>query len=297
MTEQEMRALLVPHLRPRTRLEAIEKPIVPPLVELAPVTDDPAEPVLIAALDDPDSVAVYADWLEQQGLAARAHWIRIYPDGDFLASTRFGGTPAAPRGEPWPMCTCGDPLRFVGQVSGADTAEPAWYGLFAFYFCWYCYRIDEQDCGGAERAYAGWVVRVYPSTAPGELVRLAPPADARLFHDGFVRAVREQSLPHYLAFVSHVRADEIPALEQVADEIAGTRDGTRNSGLAIGGYPYWFNGPDETPRCGLCREEMELLLQLEPDLALEAGWGDAGSLFLFSCARHRDLFALRTQTM
>lgn len=290
-----MRALLVPHLRNRTRLQAIEKPVVTPLVELAPVTDDPAEPALIAALDDPESVAVYADWLEQQGLDARAHWIRIYPDGDLLAATRFGGTPAAPRGETWPACTCGEPLRFIGQVSGRDAPDP-WFALFGFYFCFACYRVDEeQRCAGAS-PYEGWVVRAYSSAAPGELVRLAPP-DTRLFYEGFVRAHREHSLPHFLTFASEIRADEVPELERVASELAGTPDGARNSGVAIGGYAYWFNGPDETPRCPACKQEMELLLQLEPDMAIESAWGDAGSLFIFSCARHRDMFALRNQTM
>jgi uncharacterized protein (TIGR02996 family) len=296
MTEQEMRALLVPHLRPRTLLQSIEKPIVPPLVELAPATDDPAEPALIAALDDPDSVAVYADWLEQQGLAARAHWIRIYPDGDFLAATRFGGIPAAPRGEPWPACTCGASLRFVGQVSGRDAPDP-WFALFGFYFCFSCFRVDEdQHCAGGS-PYAGWVVRAYPSAAPGELVRIAPPDDVRVLFEGYVRAHREQSLPHYLSFASEIRADEVPALERIAGELTSTADGARNSGVAIGGYAYWFNGPDETPHCEACKAEMELVLQLEPAMAIEARWGDAGSLFVFACARHRDMFALRCQTM
>ena len=103
--DDELRALLAPEtqMRRRTRFLAIEKPVVPALRELVPVTGDPVEVALIAALDEA-LLPVYADWLEQQGAIERARWVRVYPDGDFLARTRFGGTPAALRGEHWPMC-------------------------------------------------------------------------------------------------------------------------------------------------------------------------------------------------
>lgn len=266
MTDEEMRALLVPHLRPRTRLEATDKPIVTRLVELAPATEDPVEPALIAALVDPEGIAVYADWLEQHGLAERAHWMRIYPDGDLLAATRFGGTPAAPRDDVWPVCACGELLRFVAQISGGDV-DAAWFRLLAFYYCWHCHE--------------GWLVRAYPETPPGELVRRAAP-DGMAAPEQFVRAIREPSLPHYLTFASQLRAAEIPLLERTATALCGLPlDAARNTGNAVGGYPDQFHEP---PRCVACKESMELLLQLEGDLVL----------WVYSCARHRDLFALRT---
>ena len=302
-TDDELRALLAPEtqMRRRTRFHAIEKPVVPALRDLAPVTSDPAEPVLIAALDEA-SRPVYADWLEQQGSIDRARWVRVYPDGDLLARTRFGGTPAALRGEHWPMCTCGRPLKFVGQINGADAPEPPWYALFTFFYCWSCHRFDEQDCGGAERAYRGWVVRAYPDAPLDELVRLEPPEDDWLFFEGYVRGVHEKSLPHYMHFIHIVHGDDLRRFEVIAYELTdrpghGERSYPmpRNAGLAIGGYPYWYNGPNETPRCTGCKEEMELLLQIDPHDAIEALWGDVGTLFVFSCARHRDMFALRMQ--
>jgi uncharacterized protein (TIGR02996 family) len=294
VTDDEMRALLGPRMRLRTRFVAIERPAVPALTELAPATDHPDEPALIAALDE-DVRLVYADWLEQHGAVARAHWLRIYPDGDFLLRSRFGGTPAALRGEPWPRCTCGDPLRFVGQVSGDDAAEPAWFGLVTFFFCWHCCRYGEQDCGGGDRPYRGWVLRAYPRAELDAFERLAAPTET--FRDGFVTGIREKSLPHYMHYVNLIIAADVARLERVADEltdrVASPRP--RNSGLALGGYPYWYNGPDETRTCPACKDEMELLLQLDPDEALEASWGDVGTLFTFVCARHRDISALRMQ--
>ena len=40
---------------------------------------------------------------------------------------------------------------------------------------------------------------------------------------------------------------------------------------------------------------MELLLQIDVEDFVDARWGDAGTLFTFVCARHRDMFALRMQ--
>jgi uncharacterized protein (TIGR02996 family) len=291
--DDELRALLAPRMRMRTRFVAIERPHVPALHELAPATDHPDEPALIAALDE-DARLVYADWLEQHGAVERAHWVRIYPDGDFLVRTRFGGTPAALRGEPWPRCTCGDALRFVGQVSGADAAEPTWFGLVTF-FCWHCCRYGEQDCGGAERPYRGWLLRAYPRGELDAFERLAAPGET--FRDGFVAGVHEKSLPHYMHYAEQIVADDVVRLERIADELTDRTPSPRprNAGLALGGYPYWYNGPDETPACPACKDEMELLVQLDPDEALEASWGDVGTLFAFVCTRHRDMFALRMQ--
>lgn len=303
MTDAEIRALLdsPPGMRWRTRFLAIECPAVPAPTELAPATDHPDEPALIATLDDA-SLPVYADWLEQHGEIERAHSLRIYPDGDFLLRTRFGGIPAGLRGEPWPRCTCGDPLRFVGQVSGADAAEPAWFGLVTFFFCWRCCRYGEQDCGGAERPYRSWVVRAYPVAELGAFERIAAPDAELVFPEGFVRGIREKSLPHYMHYAEQIRGEDVPRLDRIAYEMTD-RPGEgehaypmpRNDGLALGGYAYWYNGPDETPACSACRADMELLLQIAPHDAVLAGWGDAGTLFIFSCVRHRDLFALRMQ--
>lgn len=313
MTDDDIRALLAPRMRMRTRFAAIERPVVPALRELTPATDHPDEPALIARLDEA-AIPVYADWLEQHGEVERARWMRIYPEGDFLLRTRFGGVPAGLRGESWPRCTCGDPLKFVGQINGADAAEPAWYGLVTFFFCWRCCRYGEQDCGGAERPYRGWVLRAYPTAELDAFERIALPDlaylelpeqyDAEsefLFPEGFVRGVHEKSLPHYMHYIEHISTDDVARLERIAYEMTD-RPGEgfplpwiRNAGLAIGGYAYWYNGPDETPQCPACKDDMGLLLQIDPNEAVAAGWGDVGTLFTFSCVRHRDMFALRMQ--
>jgi len=313
VTDDELRALLLASpIRLRTRFVASERPTAPALRELAPWTEHPDEPALIAALDEA-ALPVYADWLEQHGAIERARWIRAYPDGDYLLGTRFGGRPAGLRGETWPRCTCGSPLRFVGQASGADAAEPAWFGLMTFFFCWSCCRYGEQDCGGADRPYRGWVVRAYPTAELDafELVplpdlaflELPPEYDAEaefVFPEGFVTGVREKSLPHYMHYIERIPADDVPRLDRMAYEMTdrpghGELIRPRNSGLALGGYAYWYNGPDETPSCPACKADMELVLQIDPHASVDAGWGDVGTLFIFVCVRHRDMFALRMQ--
>jgi len=69
----------------------------------------------------------------------------------------------------------------------------------------------------------------------------------------------------------------------------------RNSGVAIGGYPYWVNGPDETPSCSRCARPMELLLQIRPSELTDAMWGDVGTLYLFMCRTHTRRTGLRIQ--
>jgi hypothetical protein len=246
------------------------------------------------------------------------------PDGDATLATRFGGRAVGRRGEAWPRCTCGDPLRFVGQVSSADQ-ERAWCRLAAFYYCWRCHRHGEQRCDG-DGPWRGWCVRTYgdadlvlldlPDLAYLGLPEDAFPEDEFLFRPGYVRAVRELSLPHgqtLTQVIPSTRAlfDAIDGAERhallvrvdlLAYEMTG-RPGEgarrsslpRNKGLAVGGWAYWYNGSDETPECPHCAATMELFLQLDVDPALAAGWGDVGTLFIFVCAEHRDCFGVRMQ--
>jgi hypothetical protein len=67
------------------------------------------------------------------------------------------------------------------------------------------------------------------------------------------------------------------------------------AGLALGGYPRWANGPDETPRCSECEERMVLLVQLAPSSVVAATWGDVGTVYLFMCARHTGRTTLQMQ--
>ena len=67
----------------------------------------------------------------------------------------------------------------------------------------------------------------------------------------------------------------------------------RNAGVALGGYPYWVNGVDETPVCTECTRPMELLLQIRPAELTDASWGDVATLYMFMCRTHTQRTGLR----
>ncbi|MEJ7599986.1 MAG: hypothetical protein WKG01_18915 [Kofleriaceae bacterium] len=101
------------------------------------------------------------------------------PAGDTLLATRFGGRPAGRRGESWPICMCGEPLQFVGQVSGGDAPlVVSWFQLATVFQCATCVRYGDPDFTaayvigqpgpdpilGSERPWPGWCIRAYPAS-------------------------------------------------------------------------------------------------------------------------------------
>lgn len=224
-----------------------------------------------------------------------------------LVETRFGGLPTMAAGETWPVCDgCADDLKFVAQVDYARDGlhDRLPISFFTFFYCWTCRPWGRRDQS------VGWLVRSYP-TLP------EPRSDSRAtgpdFEEHHVSPRREASLPDRSGVRLHCPElwDLVPgdsggreawANWEVVDQAALhlTRERVRaphmrNAGVAIGGYPYWANGGDETPPCPACEHPMELLLQVRPTELTDALWGDVGTLYLFMCRTHTDHTGLRIQ--
>ncbi|GIG64857.1 DUF1963 domain-containing protein [Phytomonospora endophytica] len=224
-----------------------------------------------------------------------------------LTGTRFGGLPAMEDGESWPVCDgCADDLRFVAQVNnerdGLHDRLPI--AFFTFFYCWNCHPWGRSGERG------GWLVRSYTSlTDP----HVADAGDGPAFEERHALPLPGKSLPDGCGMSLHC-----PELWDLVPGDSGGRDAwanwrvvdsasldlthervraphLRNAGVAIGGYPYWANGGDQTPFCPDCPDPMELLLQIRPTELTDASWGDVGTLYLFMCREHTQRTGLRIQ--
>ncbi|GIJ44137.1 hypothetical protein Val02_10230 [Virgisporangium aliadipatigenens] len=213
-----------------------------------------------------------------------------------LVRTRFGGLPVVDSGERWPRCpVCGSDLSFVAQVDNARDALHSRLPVSFFTF-WYCWQWHPWD--RAERHQ--WLVRAYTRLSEP---RLLASSTAEPFAERFAAPRLERSLPDTVGFALHRPElwDAEPdwdLVDRVALSLTGERaprPHLRNWGVALGGYPLWANGPDETPPCPDCTRPTELLLQIRPTELTDATWGDLGTLYLFMCRTHPGRTALRMQ--
>ncbi|MFD4863581.1 DUF1963 domain-containing protein [Streptomyces atratus] len=224
-----------------------------------------------------------------------------------FAATRFGGFPTVEEGETWPLCDgCADDLTFVAQVDhsrdGLHDRLPI--SFFTFFYCWKCRP------WGRKRERGGWLVRSYTTLRrPKVLVHGTEPD----FEERHAMPRLEKSLPDAVGMRLHC-----PELWDLVPGDSGSHEAwanwhvvdlaalgltqeraraphMRNGAVAIGGYPYWANGRDETPVCTECTQPMELLLQIPPSELTDAMWGDVGTLYLFMCRIHTQHTGLRIQ--
>ncbi len=231
------------------------------------------------------------------------------PSTRSLVCTRFGGQPTGEDGEQWPTCAgCGAELQFVAQVDlGRDALHSAPpIAFFTFFYCWNCHP------WGKEKDKGKWLVRTYARLNSPRALTKENPSTAD-FDECFARSRLERSLPDAVGIEPHcpqlwglVPGDsgsrEAWANWAIVNRVAFSLTGEqaraphlRNDGVAIGGYPYWANGPDATPRCADCDHLMEVLLQIRPTDLTEASWGDVATLYLFVCRRHPQQTGLRLQ--
>ena len=240
---------------------------------------------------------------------------------DSLLATRFGGVPTGRGGERWPICDRGHLLSFVAQVNHVrDARHSPTLGIafFTFFYCWDCGPLHPKKPRDGIKEREGFRVMAYPSLSPSQAceLRLEPDASKgyrwQEFEPRFVIPRLEQSLPDDVGFEVHCPPlwDRVPGnsgarqawenwhvVDRVASELTHAREKphSRNRGVVLGGYPNWVNGPDQTPRCTVCGELMELLLQLSPSDVTDASWGDVWTAYLFMCRTHLKEVALRFQ--
>ena len=213
-------------------------------------------------------------------------------------------------------------MWFIMQIERRDVLHArAPEDMLVIYECKRCSKWRNK------RSLEGWLIRRYvdfPHT--NAVVLRGPRSPARAEHDrtlayswrlyppGNVSPAIEYVVPDIVGLLRH--HPEIAALfdgykpgggeywnvvheiDRVACSVTASnprKPHLRNEGLALGGYPGWTNGPDETPSCSQCDARMDLLLQLAPTRAVSATWGDVGTLYFFRCPKHADVFDLAMQ--
>ncbi|MEU2133831.1 DUF1963 domain-containing protein [Streptomyces sp. NPDC018352] len=224
-----------------------------------------------------------------------------------FAATRFGGFPTVEEGETWPLCDgCAGDLTFVAQVDhsrdGLHDRLPI--SFFTFFYCWKCRP------WGRKRERGGWLVRSYTALRRPKLLVHGTEPD---FEERHAVPRLEKSLPDAARIRLHCPElwDLVPGdsgshaawanwhiVDRAALDLTQERARAphmRNRAVAIGGYPHWANGGDETPVCTECTQPMELLLQIPPSELTDAMWGDVGTLYLFMCRIPTQHTGLRIQ--
>lgn len=224
-----------------------------------------------------------------------------------LVATRFGGLPTGQEGERWPTCAgCANDLTFVAQVDNARDAlhDKLPISFFTFFYCWNCHP------WGKDSEQGQWLVRAYTKLTRPQVLEHTT---TDVFAERYAQTRLEMSLPDGVGMKVHCPElwERVPGTSggrkawanwAVIDRVAlaltrerARKPDLRNAGVAIGGFPMWVNGPDETPRCADCMGPMELLLQIRPTELTDAGWGDVGTLYLFMCRTHPQRTGLRIQ--
>ncbi|WP_420603392.1 DUF1963 domain-containing protein [Flagellimonas sp.] len=253
---------------------------------------------------------------------------RLFPKDEIerstnILETRFGGRPIGETGMKWPHCNgCGSPFKFVGQVHLSIYRHTPPFDFFAFYYCWECGLKNRTSFFNANEPNdaVGWKVVTYDSLKEKDASLLPLPhtfEEIDLIKERQVTSSLEKSFPDVVGFELHAPSiwrelnalvdpktnrveagywDKINRLNKLAASLVGFKNEKnpelRNKGLNLDGYPYWCNGPDQTPQCPECASSMELLVQISPDSAVHANWRDGWTPYVFYCAKHKHQFSL-----
>jgi hypothetical protein len=180
------------------------------------------------------------------------------------AVTRFGGLPSVPRESPieWPKCLpCGGAMQFLGQLripcQDLDSDQ-----LVLLFMCPHnpgCCDEWDPDLGG-NLAVIVAIKEVIPMKAP----------DSDL-------VCRQTS---YGAQVEEIGG----GYDQARSAWATSHDGKQRQVLGqLFGQPDWLQG-EENPECGLCKQAMRFVAQLEegPDSDTSMNFG-GGCAYVFDC--------------
>ncbi|MEU9577228.1 hypothetical protein [Streptomyces chilikensis] len=188
--------------------------------------------------------------------------------------TRTGGVPLAPAGTAWPTCAeCGGPMQFLAQVLLDDRARPTVRAdgraelVLAVFMC----QTDPGMCEAWSATDGANAAFLLPAEG---LAPLSAPAveDEEVLYLGAANAVEltDSSLDDY----------------DGARQEWGRGDGREVLHVLgrLGGRPDWLQG-DETPSCGGCGRDMDLVAQFEegPHHATAMNFGGCGMAYAFAC--------------
>lgn len=202
-------------------------------------------------------------------------------------ASRLGGVPYAEAGDTWPMCGCGRPLAFVGQLDPADApSHPVPdFGLFTLFMCFACPLDDvlAKDEGCALRCYA---------TPSADRAVAITPSVGEYWGDPQISLTPCALVPSQGYTVPHWEepfVETLPEDPKVEDWFPWG-DGVRERACArlgadamwqtqVGGWPYWVHGP-RWPETADGRRFV-LLMQVNSEVEVGLVWGDVGTAYFF----------------
>ena len=189
-----------------------------------------------------------------------------------------------PAGEAWPQCTnCHDPLELMVQIDLAAVPEATRTGLLQVFYC----TNNEPHCEVDTEAFL-------PGAGKSKLVRVidATTATAVVPRPALL-AKRVEASPLEIVGWEPLQdgpsGDELEEVYRKSLAQLGVEDlweGLPQPGDKLGGYPSWAQGV-EYPKCADCKKRMDTqLLQLASNAAAGWQWGDLGTAYVVSCAKH-----------
>lgn len=208
-------------------------------------------------------------------------------------SSKFGGSPYAQVNDDWPQCpTCQNELVFIAQLKDEKTDN-----LFVFYYCIECF-----PWGLGDEEKGQWVVRRYKNSSMEKHKEIAPSKENEAavipctVTTKMVKVIPDwEGLESYSMEASDLCCEMNDDSPYEAYDAAFLRNAYFNDYATIlGGYPRWIQS-EAINKCSECGAVLEFLAQIDSEDSAGLMWGDAGSVYLFQCRNHLDIFHLELQ--
>ena len=228
--------------------------------------------------------------------------IRVMPiksgfDKSMALETRFGGPGYAESKDEVPVCKCcGKPLTFVFQFRDSYDKDMKPCGaLHSVYYCFDCTPI-----GRPEEENGQWRVITHENPDASKFVEIKDNISKVLkpmlcsLSKVFVLPdyeTAENNFPNIAELCEEIDCeDPMSAYEDAGNEIGCLMEPS----TTIGGYPIWIQG-EGSQVCPECGGEVELACQIDSEESVNLMFGDAGCLYVFKCAKHKNAFAIEMQ--
>ncbi len=209
---------------------------------------------------------------------------------------RFAGPSYAEAGDKKPVCPdCGNELSFVFQFRTDFDAKLNPKGsLHSFLYCFKCMPIGRPKEETGQWQLRTWQQPSVEKFVPGSGIdKQLLPCSCELSKVWALPDFEtiENEYPEIAALCEEVDPeDSMSAFEEAGLEIGCEMEPF----TSIGGYPKWIQG-EASQICPVCSKGMEFVCQIDSEAAVELMWGDAGCLYIFQCAQHKNEFAMEMQ--
>lgn len=213
------------------------------------------------------------------------------------ADVRFAGPAYAEAGDKPVICEgCGKPLSFVFQFHDKydENMKPSG-DLHSVYYCFDCSPIGRPD-----EEHGQYLVVTHKNPEVSKFVEVKENADKKLKATSCTLS-KTYIIPDYDSI-----ENDYPEIAEICEEIdcedpmsayedAGNEIGClMEPSTVIGGYPIWLQGYGDQ-KCPECEGRADLACQIDSEDAVKLMFGDAGSLYVFRCPKHKDKFSVEMQ--